>query len=80
LVARGVGRRAREDDVGDDCKKDGDCLEASTDTRWSSEQATTEGGDGVSQTVGHARERTGNGERIQTAASSLGAARERERE
>uniref|UniRef100_A0A0E0PCW3 DUF834 domain-containing protein n=1 Tax=Oryza rufipogon TaxID=4529 RepID=A0A0E0PCW3_ORYRU len=25
LDARGVGRRAREDDAGDDCKKDGDC-------------------------------------------------------
>uniref|UniRef100_A0A0E0AQS1 Uncharacterized protein n=1 Tax=Oryza glumipatula TaxID=40148 RepID=A0A0E0AQS1_9ORYZ len=69
LDARGVGRRAREDDAGDDCKKDGDCLEVSTDTRWSSEQATTEGGDGISQTVGHARERAGNGGQIQTAAS-----------
>uniref|UniRef100_A0A0D9Z7Z6 Uncharacterized protein n=1 Tax=Oryza glumipatula TaxID=40148 RepID=A0A0D9Z7Z6_9ORYZ len=32
LDARGMGRRAREDDAGDDCKKDGDGLKVSTDT------------------------------------------------
>jgi hypothetical protein len=31
LDARGMGRRAREDDAGDDCKKDGDGLKASVD-------------------------------------------------
>nr|BAC16018.1 hypothetical protein [Oryza sativa Japonica Group]BAC21495.1 hypothetical protein [Oryza sativa Japonica Group] len=32
LDARGMGRQAREDDAGDDCKKDGDGLKASVDT------------------------------------------------